>query len=99
MYKEAVRGGVREHGRTHRTSSSCVFPSDLDNIVIAWQVLLGPRTGLPVKCDSRVMRLASKHRSSMDSPRLGDGPSGGGAAGLPDDSADMIRPGMPGAVV
>lgn len=71
----------------------------MDSIVIAWQVLFGPRTGRPVKCDSSVMRLASRHRSSMDSPRLGDGPSGGGAAGLPDDSADMAPPGMPGTAI
>lgn len=53
-------------------------------------MLFGPRTGRPVKCDSSVMRLARRHRSSIDSPRLGDGPSGGAAAGLPDDSADMV---------
>jgi hypothetical protein len=83
---------------TYRTSSSWVLPKDLDSMVMAWHVLFGPNTGLPVKWDSRVMRLARRHRSSMDSARLGDG-LGGAAAVVgdgPAGSADMAEsvPGM-----
>jgi hypothetical protein len=62
---------------------------------MAWQVVLGPSMGLVVKCDSSVMRLTSKHRSSMDSPRLGEGGSSAAGAALavaPDESgADIFE--------